>query len=147
MLKGTAWINIKSFVLLLKDKDTAQACLVQGVVSGAVEGQIDILLGYNITGNLNQKVQTWVEPVSWFSMKVTARDGHHPTTPGGFPFWSDNRQYSHLSRAYIIYSMWIRVSSTIYSWKTNNYGSRKMATVFKSIIVRNWVPSLKVEQY
>jgi len=34
-------------------------------------------------------------------MKVTAREGHHPKTPGGFPFSSDNRQYSHFSSAYI----------------------------------------------
>jgi hypothetical protein len=45
-------------------------------------------------------IQTCVEPVSWFSIKVTARDGHHPRTPGGFPCWSDKRQYSHLSNAY-----------------------------------------------
>lgn len=50
---------------------------------------------------LKGEVQTWVEPVSWFSIKVTARDGHHPRTPGGFPFWSDKRQYSHLSKAYM----------------------------------------------
>jgi len=28
---------------------------------------------------------TCVEPVSWFSRKVTAREGHHPMTPGGLP--------------------------------------------------------------
>jgi hypothetical protein len=27
-----------------------------------------------------------VEPVSWLSMKVTARDGHNPITPGARPF-------------------------------------------------------------
>lgn len=37
---------------------------------------------------------TCVEPVSWFSKKVTAREGHHPMTPGGFPAGSINLQYS-----------------------------------------------------
>jgi hypothetical protein len=30
---------------------------------------------------------------------VTAREGHQPNTPGGFPFSSDKRQYSDLSSA------------------------------------------------
>lgn len=29
--------------------------------------------------------QTCVDPVSWFSKNVTAREGHHPITPVGFP--------------------------------------------------------------
>ena len=38
-------------------------------------------------------VQGWIT-VSWFSRKVTARDGHQPITPGGFPLASRSRQYS-----------------------------------------------------
>lgn len=34
---------------------------------------------------------TWVDPVSWLSRKVTAREGHHPITPGGFPCGSRRR--------------------------------------------------------
>jgi hypothetical protein len=37
---------------------------------------------------------TCVEPVSWFSKKVTAREGHQPITPGGLPCGSISRQYS-----------------------------------------------------
>jgi len=34
----------------------------------------------------------WVEPVSWLSMNVTARDGHHPISPGGLPAqWGTHR--------------------------------------------------------
>jgi hypothetical protein len=36
---------------------------------------------------------TWVDPVSWFSKKVTAREGHHPITPVGFPWGSISLQY------------------------------------------------------
>ncbi len=35
-----------------------------------------------------------VEPVSWLSMKVMARLGHMPMTPGGRPWLSTMRQYS-----------------------------------------------------
>ena len=34
-----------------------------------------------------------VDPVSWLSMKVTARPGHHPIRPGGLPLLSRSRQY------------------------------------------------------
>jgi hypothetical protein len=37
---------------------------------------------------------TCVEPVSWFSRKVTAREGHHPMTPGGLPVGSISLQNS-----------------------------------------------------
>ena len=33
-------------------------------------------------------------PVSWFSTKVTAREGHMPRRPGGRPWLSISRQYS-----------------------------------------------------
>eukprot|EP00884_Botryococcus_braunii_P008559 jgi/Botrbrau1/17704/Bobra.0166s0128.1 len=45
-------------------------------------------------------IMTWkgimpgIEPVSWLSMKVTARCGHQPISPGGLPLGSDSRQYS-----------------------------------------------------
>ena len=32
-----------------------------------------------------ERERTCVDPVSWFSKNVTAREGHHPTTPVGFP--------------------------------------------------------------
>mmetsp|Transcript_5541 Transcript_5541/g.14943 ORF Transcript_5541/g.14943 Transcript_5541/m.14943 type:complete len:204 (+) Transcript_5541:791-1402(+) len=35
-----------------------------------------------------------VDPVSWLSRKVTAREGHSPMTPGGLPSLSASRQYS-----------------------------------------------------
>jgi len=41
-----------------------------------------------------RKNLTCVEPVSWFSRKVTAREGHQPMTPGGLPWGSISRQYS-----------------------------------------------------
>ncbi len=36
-------------------------------------------------------------PVSWFSRKVTERDGHQPSSPAGLPAASRRRQYSHRS--------------------------------------------------
>ena len=42
---------------------------------------------------------TCVEPVSWFSRKVTAREGHQPMRPGGLPAASLSRQYSQRSKA------------------------------------------------
>lgn len=42
---------------------------------------------------------TCVEPVSWFSMKVTALEGHQPITPGGFPWESRRRHSSPLTAA------------------------------------------------
>ena len=38
-------------------------------------------------------------PVSWFSMKLTARDGHIPRSPGGRPWLSMSRQNSPLPMA------------------------------------------------
>ena len=38
-------------------------------------------------------------PVSWFSMKVTAREGHMPIMPGGRPWLSTSRQYSRRATA------------------------------------------------
>ena len=37
-----------------------------------------------------------IAPVSWFSRKVTAREGHMPMRPGGRPWLSTKRQYSRL---------------------------------------------------
>ena len=37
--------------------------------------------------------------MSWFSMKVTAREGHMPSRPGGRPWLSMSRQYSPLPMA------------------------------------------------
>ena len=37
--------------------------------------------------------------MSWFSMKVTAREGHMPRRPGGRPWLSMSRQYSPLPMA------------------------------------------------
>lgn len=46
------------------------------------------------------ELSTWVEPVSWFSTNVTDLEGHHPITPGGFPWESRRRQNSLLTASY-----------------------------------------------
>ncbi len=37
--------------------------------------------------------------MSWFSRKVTAREGHQPITPGGLPLESRSLQYSQRCKA------------------------------------------------
>ena len=47
----------------------------------------------------SRKAKIASAPVSWFSMKVTAREGHMPSMPGGRPWGSTSRQYSRLATA------------------------------------------------
>ena len=54
-------------------------------------------------------------PVSWFSMKLTARDGHIPRSPGGRPWLSMSRQYSPLPMASC--SMPARQQGALLPWR------------------------------